>query len=100
MELELELKNLDEEYQSLSLKREAINKRRNEVKRELLLKKYFDNEGISIGDDVIFEKERAKVDSADSDYLYVKKYKKDGSLYLNPTRVWRFDKLQKINPPC
>jgi ASC-1-like (ASCH) protein len=96
MELELELKNLNEEYQSLSLKLDAINKRRNEIKRELLLKKYFDKYEISIGDDVIFNGERVKVDSADANYLYIRKYKKDGSLYSSVTRTWSFDRLLKL----
>lgn len=96
MELELELKNLDAEYAQLSATISNINTRRNEIKRELLLKKYFDKYEISIGDDVIFNGERVKVDSADASYLYIRKYKKDGSLYSSVTRTWSFDKLLKL----
>jgi hypothetical protein len=96
MELELELKNLQSEMQLLNEEINQRNKRCNEIKKELLLKKYFDKDGISIGDDVIYQKERAKLDSADANYLYIKKYKKDGSLYSLTTRIWSFDKLEKI----
>lgn len=96
MELELELKNLKSEVQLLNEEISKKNKRCNEIKRELLLKKYFDKDGISIGDEVIYQKERAKVDSADANYLYIRKYKKDGSLYSLTNRIWSFDKLEKI----
>jgi alpha-L-fucosidase len=96
MELEKELKVLQAEYELLTEKLRENNKKQNEIKRELLLKKYFDKYGISIGDDVIFNGERVKVDSADANYLYIRKYKKDGSLYSSVTRTWSFDKLLKL----
>ena len=96
MELEKELKVLQAEYELLMEKLRENNKKQNEIKRELLLQKYFDKYGISIGDDVIFNGERVKVDSADANYLYIRKYKKDGSLYSSVTRTWSFDKLLKL----
>ena len=96
MELEKELKVLQAEHELLMEKLRENNKKQNEIKRELLLKKYFDKYEISIGDDVIFNGERAKVDSADANYLYIRKYKKDGSLYSLVTRTWSFDKLLKL----
>jgi hypothetical protein len=96
MELEKELKVLQAEYELLMEKLRENNKKQNEIKRELLLQKYFDKYGISIGDDVIFNGERVKVDSADANYLYIRKYKKDGSLYSSVTRTWSFDRLLKL----
>jgi hypothetical protein len=96
MELEKELNVLQAEHELIMEKLKENNKKQNEIKRELLLKKYFDKYGISIGEDVIFNGERVKVDSADANYLYIRKYKKDGSLYSSVTRTWSFDKLLKL----
>jgi hypothetical protein len=96
MELEKELKALQAEHELLMEKLRENNKKQNEIKRELLLKKYFDKYEISIGDDVIFNGERVKVDSADANFLYIRKYKKDGSLYSSVTRTWNFDRLLKL----
>lgn len=92
----MELEQLKTEETELRNKLNENIKKQNVLKSEELLKKYFDKDGISIGDDVIYQGEKAKVDSADSNYLYIKKYKKDGSLYASTTRIWSFDKLLKI----
>ncbi len=92
----MELEQLKIEETELRNKLNENIKNQNVLKRDELLKKYFDKDGISIGDDVIYQGEKAKVDSADSNYLYIKKYKKDGSLYVSTTRIWSFDKLLKI----
>lgn len=92
----MELEKLKIEETELREKLNENIKKQNVLKRDELLKKYFDKDGISIGDDVIYKGEKAKVDSADSNYLYIKKYKKDGSLYASTTRIWSFDKLLKI----
>jgi hypothetical protein len=95
--LEDDLKVLKEEYELLAEKIRVNNQKQNEIKRSLLLQKHYLNNGISIGDDVVFQKERAKLDSADANYLYVRKYKKDGSMYQQTTKVWSFDKIEKYN---
>jgi hypothetical protein len=96
MNQEEELKVLKAEYDLLAEQLSENNKKQNAIKRDLLLQKYFKDKGISIGDDVIVNTERAKVESADSNYLYVRKYKKGGGFYLGTTKVWSFDKINKL----
>lgn len=94
--MELTLEELKKEYYELRVKLSLNIAAQNKIERQNLLDYYLKERGVTIGDEVELNLERALVVEADENFLYAKKYKKNGELYKTTTRVWKLDRIQKL----
>lgn len=82
-------------------KKLSINRK---LQRDIYQKEFEDKIEFKIGDEVIYRGVRARIVNIEgnklSSYIYIARYKKDGTLFSRPTRLYFFDfiYLSKTKP--